>query len=59
MHVHTIPAFSLSGTTPDGFANVKECTAEPAAAVEGDAQWNAKAARCVAESGCSALSMKN
>jgi len=26
-----------SRTTPDGFANVKECAAEPAAAVEGDA----------------------
>ena len=42
-----------SGTTPDGFANVKECAAE------GDAQQNAKAAGCVAESGRSALSMKN
>jgi len=48
-----------SGTAPDGFTNVKECTAEPAAAAEGDMQWNAKAAGCVAESSCSTLSMKN
>jgi len=48
-----------SGTAPDRFANVKECAAEPAAAAEGDAQRNAKAAGCVAESGHSTLSMKN
>jgi len=48
-----------SGTAPDRFVNVKECAAEPAAAVEGDVQQNAKAARCIAESGHSALSMKN
>ena len=32
------------GTTPDGFARVNECAAEPAAAVEGDARTGASTA---------------
>ena len=44
-----------SRTAPDGFANVKECTAEPAAAVEGDTHAGASTAgTCRAGAGMAA-----